>query len=159
VAGGRTIYRTPVLPEWVDFNGHLRDAYYVLIASYAADALMDHLGIDEPYRQRTHCTLYTLELHVHYFHEVKLADSVEVAVRIIGADEKRIHAGFELGCERLSEPAASIELMLLHVEQGESVRALAFPEEVARALAALKIATAGAAPARRGSRKIELRGR
>jgi len=131
VAGGRTIYRTPVLPEWVDFNGHLRDAYYVLIASYAADALMDHLGIDEPYRQRTHCTLYTLELH----------------------------AGFELGCERLSEPAASIELMLLHVEQGESVRALAFPEEVARALAALKIATAGAAPARRGSRKIELRGR
>jgi len=159
MASGRVIYRTPVLPEWVDFNGHLRDAYYVLIASYAADALMDHLGIDEPYRQRTRCTLYTLELHVHYFHEVKLADSVEVAVRIIGADEKRIHAGFELNCARLSEPAASIELMLLHVEQGESVKAVAFPEEIASALETLKTATAGAAPARRGSRKIELRGR
>jgi acyl-CoA thioester hydrolase len=159
VASGRAIYRTPVLPEWVDFNGHLRDAYYVLIASYAADALMDHLGMDEHYRQRSHCTLYTLELHVHYFHEVKLADSLEVAVRIIGADAKRIHAGFELSCARLSEPAASIELMLLHVEQGESVKAMAFPEEIARTLETLKTATAGAAPARGGSRKMELRGR
>ena len=159
MASGRTIYRTTVLPEWVDFNGHLRDAYYVLIASYAADALMDQLGMDEPYRQRTRCTLYTLELHVHYFHEVKLADSLEVAVRIIGADAKRIHAGFELSCARLSEAAASIELMLLHVEQAETVKAVAFPEEIAHALHALHTATAGAAPPRRGSRKIELRGR
>jgi acyl-CoA thioester hydrolase len=159
VANGLAIYRTQVLPEWVDFNGHLRDAYYVLVASYAADALMDHLGMDAPYRQRTHCTLYTLELHVHYFQEVKQADLLEVAVRIIAADEKRIHAGFDLSCARLTEPAASIELMLMHVERGESVKALAFPAEIARALETLKIATAAAAPARRGSRKMELRGR
>jgi len=159
MTGAVAIYRTPVLPEWVDYNGHLRDAYYVLIASYAADALMDRLGMGARYRENTHCTLYTLEMHVHYFHEVKQADLLEVTVRIIGTDEKRIHAGFELGCARLSEPAASIELMLLHVEQGESVRALAFPAEIARALETLTTATAGAAAPRRGSRKMELRGR
>jgi acyl-CoA thioester hydrolase len=156
---GLAIYRTQVLPEWVDYNGHLRDAYYVVVASYAADALMDHLGVDAPYRQRTHCTLYTLELHAHYFHEVLQADFLEVAVRIIGADEKRIHAGFDMSCARLTEPAASIELMLMHVEQGESVKARAFPEEIARALETVKNATSGAAPAKRGSRKMELRGR
>jgi hypothetical protein len=64
-----------------------------------------------------------------------------------------------LSCARLTEPAASIELMLMHVERGESVKALAFPAEIARALETLKIATAAAAPARRGSRKMELRGR
>jgi acyl-CoA thioester hydrolase len=153
------IYRTQVLPEWVDFNGHLRDAYYVLVASYATDALMEHLGVDAPYRQRTRCTLYTLELHVHYFHEVKQEDLLEVTVRIIAADSKRIHAGFDVGCARLTEPAASIELMLLHVEQGESVKSLAFPAEIARALETLQAATAGVAPAKRGSRKMELRGR
>jgi acyl-CoA thioester hydrolase len=158
VAIDLAIYRTQVLPEWVDFNGHLRDAYYVLVASYAADALMDHLGMDAPYRQRTHCTLYTLEMHVHYFHEVKQSDFLEVTVRIIGADEKRIHAGFDLSCARLSEPAASIELMLMHVEQGESVKSQAFPAEIACALETLKTETAGVAPARRGSRKMELRG-
>ena len=156
---GLAIYRTQALPDWIDFNGHLRDAYYVLVVSYATDALMDHLGMDAPYRQRTRCTLYTLEMHVHYFHEVKQTDMLEVSVRIIAADEKRIHAAFDLGCARHSEPAASIELMLLHVEQGESVASAVFPTEIARAVETLKAATAGAAPAKRGSRKMELRGR
>jgi acyl-CoA thioester hydrolase len=154
-----TIYRSPVLPEWIDYNGHLRDAYYILVVSQATDALMDHLGLDAPYRKRTRCTLYTLEMHVHYFHEVKDSDLLEVTVRIIAADDKRIHAGFELNCQRLTEPAASIELMLLHVEQGEDVKSLPFPEDIARAVQTLKAATADAPPPRRGSRKMELRSR
>jgi acyl-CoA thioester hydrolase len=153
------IYRTQVLPDWIDFNGHLRDAYYVLVASYAADALMDHLGMDAPYRERTHCTLYTLEMHVHYLHEVKQSDMLEVTVRIINADEKRIHAAFALNCARYSEPAASIELMLLHVKQDENVASLPFPAEIARAVETLKAATGAVVPAKRGSRKMELRGR
>jgi acyl-CoA thioester hydrolase len=159
VADALPIYRTQVLPEWVDYNGHLRDAYYVLIASLATDALMDHIGIDAPYRQQSRCTLYTLEAHVHYFHEVKEQELIEVTVRVIAADEKRIHAGFELNCARLPEPAASVEFMLLHVEQAPSVAARAFPAHVASALERLKATTAGAAPAKRGSRKMELRGR
>jgi acyl-CoA thioester hydrolase len=159
VTTGVAIYRTQVMPEWIDFNGHLRDAYYVLVASYAADALMDQLGMDAPYRQRTHCTLYSLEMHVHYLHEVKQSDMLEVTVRIIAADAKRIHAAFDLSATRHSGPAASIELMLMHVEQGESVVSRAFPAEIARALETLQAATAGVDPAKRGSRKMELRGR
>jgi len=159
VTSALAIYRTPVQPDWIDFNGHLRDAYYVLVVSYAADALMDHLGMDAAYRQRTHCTLYTLEMHVHYLHEVKQSDMLEVAVRIIAADEKRIHAAFDLSCARLPEPAASIELMLLHVKQDEGVVSLPFPAEIAHAIGTLKAATATVAPAKRGSRKMELRGR
>lgn len=40
-----TTYRTRVLPDWVDYNGHLRDAYYLLIFSYATDALMERIGL------------------------------------------------------------------------------------------------------------------
>ena len=47
------IYRTALAPEWIDYNGHLRDAYYGLIASYACDALMDRLHMDAAYRERT----------------------------------------------------------------------------------------------------------
>jgi acyl-CoA thioester hydrolase len=159
VPAALAIYRAKVLPEWVDYNGHLRDAYYVAIASLATDALMDRIGIDAAYRERTRCTLYTLEAHVHYFHEVKQADLVEVSVRIIGANDKRIHAGFELSCARFSEPAASVEFMLLHVEQAGSVGARPFPPEIAEALAGVTAATAGAIAPRRGSRKMELRGR
>lgn len=38
-------YRTPVQEDWVDYNGHLRDAYYLLIFSYATDALMERIGL------------------------------------------------------------------------------------------------------------------
>ena len=34
---------TQIHPDWVDYNGHLRDAFYLLIFSYATDALMDTL--------------------------------------------------------------------------------------------------------------------
>jgi acyl-CoA thioester hydrolase len=60
------VYRTAVMPEWIDYNGHLRDAYYSLIVSLACDAFMDRIGLDEAYRARTRCTLYTLEMHMHF---------------------------------------------------------------------------------------------
>ena len=34
------IHRTAVAPEWVDYNGHLRDAYYLLIFSHATGCTM-----------------------------------------------------------------------------------------------------------------------
>jgi acyl-CoA thioesterase FadM len=96
---GVPIYRTGIAPEWIDYNGHLRDAYYGLIVSYAIDALMERIGLDAPYRERTGCTLYTLEMHIHYLREIKASDTVMVDVRVLGADRKRIHAAFELLCE------------------------------------------------------------
>ena len=73
------IYRTAIAPEWIDYNGHLRDAYYGLIVSYAADALMDKIGMDAAYRDRTHRTLYTVEMHLHFLREVKHSDITRTA--------------------------------------------------------------------------------
>jgi len=153
------IYRTALAPEWIDYNGHLRDAYYGLIVSYASDALMDRLGMDAAYRERTRNTLYTVEMHVHYLREVKKSDIVLVNVRMLGADQKRIHAAFDVVKETDAVVAASAELMLLHVHQGESVTTTAFPPEVSSAIDALLASTAGAPEAAPGSRRMELRRR
>ncbi|HCC61943.1 MAG TPA: 4-hydroxybenzoyl-CoA thioesterase, partial [Pseudomonas sp.] len=67
-----TTYRTPIRPEWVDYNNHLRDAFYLLIFSFATDALMDRIGLDQAGRERSGHTLYTLECHLNYLAEVKL---------------------------------------------------------------------------------------
>jgi acyl-CoA thioester hydrolase len=103
----------------------------------ATDALMDRLGLDEAYRARTRCTLYTLEMHMHFLHEVKKTDVVDVAVRILGTDCKRIHAAFDMRCGRYPDPVATAEIMLLHVYQGDEPKAQAFPPEVIEALARL----------------------
>src|SRR5437763_9931584 len=63
---GVHIYETAILPEWIDYNGHLRDAYYTLIVSLASDALMDQLHLDAAYRQGPSCALYTVRLHIDH---------------------------------------------------------------------------------------------
>ncbi len=150
------IYRTELAPEWIDYNGHLRDAFYGLIVSYASDALMDRLGMDAAYRERTHNTLYTLEMHTHFFHEVKQSDSVFVNVRILGADQKRIHAAFDIVRDTDAVVAASVEMMLLHVHQGATPASAAFPPEIASAVTKLAAATASAQEVGPGSRRMEL---
>ncbi len=132
---GVTVFQTGIAPEWIDYNGHLRDAYYSLIFSLATDALMDRVGLDDAYRTRTRCTLYTLEMHIHFLHEVMKTDVVDVSVRILGTDRKRIHAALDLRCARYPDPVATAELMLLHVHQGDEPKAQTFPPEVTEALA------------------------
>src|SRR6267154_6095101 len=133
------IYRAKIEPEWIDYNGHLRDAYYGLVASYAVDDVMDHLGLDAAYRERTHCTLYTLEVHLHYLHEVKSSDDLRVISSIWDFDSKRIHIGCRFICSRVSESVATAEMMLLHVHQGQKPAVASFPDEVSAKLEALKV--------------------
>lgn len=157
---GIPIYQTAVLPEWIDYNGHLRDAYYGLIVSLATDALMDQLGLDAAYRERTGCTLYTVEMHIHFLREVKRNETLAVSVRIAGADTRRVHAAFEVTPQGQSAVAATAELMLLHVRQhGASVSTAAFPAPVSAALAQLQEQSAGMPAAGPGSRQMALRGR
>ena len=152
------ICRPTLEPGWIDYNGHLRDGYYAVILSAAIDELMDRLGIDAAYRKRTGNTLYTLEMHLRFLREVKLGEELVVAVRILDADRKRIHAGLELLTGGRDEPAAAAEFMLLHVHQGESVGAAPFPPEVESAIADWRARSASDAPFALGSRRMGLRG-
>ena len=111
-----TTYSTPVLEEWVDYNGHLRDAFYLLIFSYATDALMDRLGLDSQNREAGGHSLFTLEVHLNYLHEVKLGAHVEVRTQLIGFDKKRLHLYHSLHLTGEAQTLAGNEQMLLHVD-------------------------------------------
>ncbi|PVZ37077.1 thioesterase family protein [Pseudomonas sp. CC120222-01a] len=109
-------YRTPVQEDWVDYNGHLRDAFYLLIFSYATDALMERIGLDESNRGQSGNSLFTLEAHINYLHEVKLGTEVWVQTQIIGFDRKRLHVYHSLHRAGFDEVLAASEQMLLHVD-------------------------------------------
>ena len=122
-------YRSEVLPEWVDYNGHLRDAYYLLLFSLATDALMDQLGLDAPGRAATGHSLYTLECHLNFVHEVKLGQQVEVRTQILGHDHKRLHLNHSLHLLGQAPQLAACEQMLLNVATALG-RAAPFAETV-----------------------------
>ena len=126
-------------PEWIDYNGHLSEAYYVLVFGFATDALMDRVGLDAAYRERTGCSLYTVEAHVRYLHEVPAGAEVEVRTRVVGPGPERPGTRKARLCHEMRVGgvlAATEELLALHVDQ-ERGRAVPFPEEVAANLAAL----------------------
>ena len=153
------VYRAAIQADWIDFNGHLRDAYYALVASFAIDEVMDHLGLDAAYRARTHCTLYTLEVHLHYLHEVKSSDDLGVLTSVLDFDRKRLHVGCRFICSRVDEPVATAEMMLLHVHQGDKPAVASFPDEVSAKLGELKLSAAAREAFGPGSRKIEMKRR
>ena len=129
-------YRSAVLPEWVDYNGHLRDAYYLLLFSLATDALMDQLGLDEAGRAATGHSLYTLECHLNFVQEVKLGQQVEVRTQILGHDTKRLHLHHSLHLSGEAPMLAASEQMLLNVATAMA-RAAPFAEPVQSRVEAL----------------------
>ncbi|MBU1332574.1 MAG: thioesterase family protein [Gammaproteobacteria bacterium] len=109
-------YQTRVSPAWVDYNGHLRDAFYLLIFSHATDALMDQLGLDEAGRARTGHTLYTLECHLNFLAEVKEGEAVEVRTQLLAHDRKRLHIHHSLHCPGEDISLAQSEQMLMNID-------------------------------------------
>ncbi|CAI9004768.1 acyl-CoA thioester hydrolase [Pseudomonas sp. IT-P44] len=131
-----TTYSTKITPDWVDYNGHLRDAFYLLIFSYATDALMDRLGMDSNNREASGNSLFTLELHLNYLHEVKLDADVEVHTQIIAHDSKRLHLYHSLHLVGDDKELAGNEQMLLHVDLA-GPRSAPFSEETLGKLQAI----------------------
>ncbi|MGP4051014.1 thioesterase family protein [Streptomyces sp. 2A115] len=138
------LFRETVRPEWIDYNGHLSEAFYVLVFGHATDAMMDATGMDDSYRADSGCSLYTVESHIRYLRDVPEGAHVVVRTRILGAGAKKAHFTHEMyvvGAPR-TEPApdaavaATSELLALHVDQ-KAGRAVPFPENVHGRLAAL----------------------
>jgi acyl-CoA thioester hydrolase len=111
------LYRTSVKPEWIDYNGHMNEAYYVLVFGFTTDAFLDWIGMDGTYRNRTHTSLYTTEGHIAYLQEVPLGTSLAVATTLVAADAKRVHLFHDMTRESDGARLATYELVALHVDQ------------------------------------------
>lgn len=135
-------YRAEVGPEWVDYNGHLNEAYYLLIFSRATDALLDAVGIGDAYRRRERVSVFTLETHLRYLREVRGGETVEVEVRVLGLDAKRAHLFCAMRRAGEAELAATAEMLWLHVDT-TTRRGAPFRAEVLARLEELRAREAG----------------
>ncbi len=109
-------HRDIVRPEWIDYNGHMNVAYYLLAFDRAADAFLDAVGIDESYRRTTGKTTFAAECHITYQREVVAGDQLRFAAQIIGFDEKRIHFFQSMYHAEKGFLAATSEWLSLHVD-------------------------------------------
>ncbi|MET9514586.1 thioesterase family protein [Streptomyces sp. NPDC002994] len=137
------MHRT-VRPEWIDYNGHMSEAFYVLVFGYATDAMMIETGLHSSYRESTGCSLYTVEAHIRYLRDVAEGAHLAVRTRILGADAKKARFAHELYVVGEADaapapdaaPVATTELLAVHVDQ-KAGRAAPFPDVIRERLTAL----------------------
>ena len=108
-------HRGVVRPEWIDYNGHMNVAYYLLAFDQAVDSFFESLGIDESYRKTARGGTYAAECHVTYQRELFAGDPLSITAQLIGYDEKRIHFIQTMAHEEKEYVAATGEWLSLHV--------------------------------------------
>ena len=134
-------FRGAVLPEWIDYNGHMNLAYYTVLFDYATDLLFDELGLGLDYRRNQDKGTFVVETHILYERELLEGDKVWIATQILGSDDKRLQLGHEMFRAASGERAATQELMFLHVDL-VARRVTPFPAELRQRVAAAAAAHA-----------------
>ena len=132
-------FQGEVLPEWIDYNGHMNLAYYTVLFDGSTDMLFDELGLGLDYRRDTRLGTFVAETHNLYERELLVGARVRVATQILACDDKRLHLGHEMFALDGGHRCATQELMFLHVDL-RARRVMPFPsymrERVAAAAAA-----------------------
>lgn len=118
-----------VLPEWIDYNGHMNVAYYVLAFDLGVDALWSEFGITAEHIEQNQSSTFAVESHVLYKQELKLDDPYVVTSQILAFDAKRIHQFQRLYHAESGFLAATAEWMSLHVDL-EKRRVAPWPEKI-----------------------------
>lgn len=107
------LHACAVGPEWVDYNGHLSESSYLLVFGDNSDAFFRYVGIDEAYRAGGH-SLYTVETHLTNLREVRLGAPLQLTLRVLDVDGKRVRVFHEMFHD--GTLVATAEQMLLHVD-------------------------------------------
>lgn len=130
---GYTVATGIVKPEWIDINGHMNVAYYVLAFDQAVDLLWAELGLTDEYIRTVGGTTFAVESHVTWQRELREGDRYRVTSQILAYDEKRLHQFQRMYHADEGYLAATAEWLNLHVDLNTR-RVGPWPEFVLRAL-------------------------
>lgn len=136
---GTAVHTGSVLPEWIDYNGHMNVAYYVLAFDLGVDDLWRDFGITEEHVAANQSSTFAVESHVLYKQELKLDDPYVVTSQIIAFDDKRIHQFQRMYHADAGYLAATAEWLSLHVDLRKR-RVSPWPENILAGIS--RVATA-----------------
>ena len=121
------IHRATVLPDWIDWNGHMNVGFYVVAFDKATDTLCAQFGCSWDYTREKLGMTFVLEAHVTYDREVKEGDPLRITTQILDHDAKRIHFIHEMFHATEGYLAATNELMLMNIDY-QTRRSAPWPE-------------------------------
>lgn len=152
----QTAFKSQVMaiePDWIDYNGHLNMAYYMVLFDRGSDEAFAHLGMGPDYAASRKFTTYTGEAHICYLREVHGAMPVVSVLQLLGHDAKKLHTFQELRHAEEGWVAATCEMVTLHVDMA-GPKVAPFPDDIAANVAAMAARHAGLPQPERAGRRV-----
>lgn len=103
-------------PAWIDYNGHMNLAYYMLAFDHATDAFFDYIGLGVSYLEGNNCSTFALEAHMTYERELVAGDPMRFETQLLDHDAKRLHYMHAMYHAEDGYLASTNELISLHVD-------------------------------------------
>jgi|TARA_B100001029_G_scaffold168594_1_gene162777 acyl-CoA thioester hydrolase len=105
-----------IIKEWIDYNGHMNMAYYVLIFDQAWENILNKFQMGGEKAEESKRTTMVVETRTTYDSEVKEGDEVEVYVSYFDHDKKRLHLKCEMYEKKTKKLSATMENLSLYID-------------------------------------------
>tara|TARA_B100000405_G_C16670213_1_gene405535 strand:+ start:710 stop:1180 length:471 start_codon:yes stop_codon:yes gene_type:complete len=117
---GVFLTKTKIIKDWVDYNGHMNVAYYILIFDqHGSEVLLTNFNMGEESAKTTQKSTMVVESNIAYKQEVKEGDEVDINLIYCDHDKKRILYKLEMVHSEKKFVAATYETLSLYVDLGE----------------------------------------
>ena len=129
-----------VLPEWIDYNGHMNVAYYTLAFDKSLDFFFeDVLGIGPTYVSKMSKGPFALKASYHYFNELLVREEFYVDLSVVDFDSKKVHICGEMKKSLSGELSAVFETVLMNVDLNKR-KSIEYPNNILEIFEKLKAA-------------------
>jgi len=122
-----------VKPEWIDHNGHMNVAYYLLAFDLSGDELWQDFGITDEYVRTTNNSTFAVDCHISYQRELKSGERFFITSQVLAYDDKRIHFFQRMYHAEEKYLAATAEWLNLHIDLA-SRRVSEWPEKISESI-------------------------
>jgi acyl-CoA thioester hydrolase len=114
---GLRLWRGEVLPDWLDYNGHMTEHRYLQAFGESSDAVYGLIGVDFTYASEG--AFFTLATFMSHLAECKLGTLLFSETDILGYDQRFLHLFHRLFDES-GKPLAEGEHLAIHVQNGKA---------------------------------------
>jgi len=108
-----------VTKDWVDYNGHMNMAYYVLIFDQAWEVALEKFKMGESAAKSEQRSTMVVETNTKYINEVKENEEVDINLIYFDHDKKRLHLKMEMNEKKTNKLSASMEWISLYIDLGK----------------------------------------
>ncbi|MEM7188239.1 MAG: thioesterase family protein [Pseudomonadota bacterium] len=130
-----------VLPEWIDYNGHMNVAYYTLAIDQLMDEMFDELGVGVALVKTHQMGPMALVNQVHFLDELLEGEEFYIELQLLDSDHKRMHYFVTMINAAEGTPAATYEGLSMNVDL-KARKSAPYPAEALTKIEALTAAHA-----------------